>query len=133
MHLRGVCCHGLIWRRAGVESLHTGPRIADRNFDPGFFVEHFIKDMGIALAEARRSVGVYSSACPCACVHWCVRMCDNCNCDVVTCSMGISLPGLSLANQLYIAVQAQGHGRLGTHSLMLALETLNGIPHEPRK
>ena len=25
-----------------------------RNFEPGFFVEHFIKDMGIALAEARR-------------------------------------------------------------------------------
>ena len=24
------------------------------NFDPGFFVEHFLKDMGIALEEARR-------------------------------------------------------------------------------
>ena len=24
----------------------------DRNFEPGFYVEHFIKDMGIALAEA---------------------------------------------------------------------------------
>jgi 3-hydroxyisobutyrate dehydrogenase len=24
------------------------------NFDPGFFVEHFIKDMGIALEEAAR-------------------------------------------------------------------------------
>ena len=24
------------------------------NFEPGFFVEHFIKDMGIALAESRR-------------------------------------------------------------------------------
>ena len=24
------------------------------NFEPGFFVEHFLKDMGIALAEARR-------------------------------------------------------------------------------
>jgi len=31
-----------------------GPRILDRNFEPGFFVEHFIKDMGIALAEAER-------------------------------------------------------------------------------
>jgi 3-hydroxyisobutyrate dehydrogenase len=29
-----------------------GPRILDRNFEPGFFVEHFIKDMGIALKEA---------------------------------------------------------------------------------
>ena len=25
-----------------------------RNFEPGFYVEHFIKDMGIALAEAER-------------------------------------------------------------------------------
>ncbi len=34
--------------------LNLGPRIIDRNFEPGFFVEHFIKDMGIALAEAER-------------------------------------------------------------------------------
>jgi 3-hydroxyisobutyrate dehydrogenase len=33
---------------------NLGPRIIDRNFEPGFFVEHFIKDMGIALSEARR-------------------------------------------------------------------------------
>lgn len=40
---------------AGSWSLsNLGPRIINRNFDPGFFVEHFIKDMGIALAEARR-------------------------------------------------------------------------------
>ncbi|MCF8082837.1 MAG: NAD(P)-dependent oxidoreductase [Deltaproteobacteria bacterium] len=32
---------------------NLGPRIAQENYDPGFFVEHFIKDMGIALAEAR--------------------------------------------------------------------------------
>jgi 3-hydroxyisobutyrate dehydrogenase len=30
------------------------PRILNCNFDPGFFVDHFIKDMGIALDEARR-------------------------------------------------------------------------------
>jgi 3-hydroxyisobutyrate dehydrogenase len=30
------------------------PRILRRDFDPGFFVEHFIKDMGLALAEAQR-------------------------------------------------------------------------------
>ena len=30
------------------------PRIVQRNFDPGFYVEHFIKDMGIALQEANR-------------------------------------------------------------------------------
>ncbi|TMW63203.1 hypothetical protein Poli38472_002144 [Pythium oligandrum] len=80
---------------------NMGPRIAKRNFDPGFFVEHFLKDMGIALKEAER--------------------------------MNLSLPGLALANQLYIAVKAQGHGRLGTQALMLALEQLNGIPPEKVK
>jgi 3-hydroxyisobutyrate dehydrogenase len=74
---------------------NLGPRIMDRNFEPGFFVEHFIKDMGIALDEAKR--------------------------------MGLSLPGLALANQLYLAVKAQGWGRKGTHALMLALEQLSGI------
>lgn len=40
---------------AGSWSLSNyGPRIMAGNFEPGFFVEHFIKDMGIALAEARR-------------------------------------------------------------------------------
>lgn len=81
---------------AGSWSLaNLGPRIIQNNFDPGFFVEHFIKDMGIALAEARR--------------------------------MGLALPGLALAEQLYQAVKAQGHGRLGTHALMLALAGLSAI------
>ncbi len=31
---------------------NLGPRIVQGNYDPGFFVEHFIKDMGIALDEA---------------------------------------------------------------------------------
>ena len=31
---------------------NLGRRIAQKNYDPGFFVEHFIKDMGIALQEA---------------------------------------------------------------------------------
>jgi len=40
---------------AGSWSLNNlGPRIIDRNFEPGFYVEHFIKDMGIALDEAKR-------------------------------------------------------------------------------
>ena len=40
---------------AGSWSLNNlGPRIMNNNFDPGFFVEHFIKDMGIALSEAKR-------------------------------------------------------------------------------
>ncbi len=33
---------------------NLAPRILRRNFDPGFFVEHFVKDMGIALEEAKR-------------------------------------------------------------------------------
>jgi 3-hydroxyisobutyrate dehydrogenase len=74
---------------------NLGPRIIDRNFEPGFFVEHFIKDMGIALAEARR--------------------------------MNLALPGLALANQLYIALQAQDYGRKGTQALMLALEHLSNV------
>jgi 3-hydroxyisobutyrate dehydrogenase len=40
---------------AGSWSLsNLGPRIIAGNFAPGFLVEHFIKDMGIALAEAKR-------------------------------------------------------------------------------
>lgn len=33
---------------------NLGPRIMDGDFDPGFFVEHFIKDMEIALRESER-------------------------------------------------------------------------------
>jgi 3-hydroxyisobutyrate dehydrogenase len=81
---------------AGSWSLsNLGPRIIANNFDPGFFVEHFLKDMAIALSEARR--------------------------------MGIALPGLALAEQLYAALKAQGHGRDGTHALELALSSLSGI------
>ena len=41
--------------------------------------------------------------------------------------MGLSLPGLALAKQLYVALQAQGHGRKGTHALMLALASLSEV------
>lgn len=86
---------------AGSWSLsNLGPRIIENNFDPGFFVEHFIKDMGIALQEAKR--------------------------------MRLALPGLALAHQLYIALQAQGHGRDGTHALQLALARLSGIDWQNR-
>ena len=73
---------------------NLAPRIVDRNFDPGFYVAHFIKDMSIALKESE--------------------------------AMGLSLPGLALVKQLYLAVQAQGHGKMGTHALMLALEKMSG-------
>jgi 3-hydroxyisobutyrate dehydrogenase len=40
---------------AGSWSLsNLGPRIIANDFAPGFFVEHFVKDMGIALREAER-------------------------------------------------------------------------------
>jgi 3-hydroxyisobutyrate dehydrogenase len=32
---------------------NLAPRIVNRNFEPGFYVEHFIKDMEIALEESR--------------------------------------------------------------------------------
>ncbi len=32
---------------------HLAPRILARNFEPGFFIDHFVKDMGIALQEAK--------------------------------------------------------------------------------
>ena len=65
------------------------------DFEPGFFVEHFIKDMGIALAEARR--------------------------------MQLSLPGLALAHQLYVALEAQGSGRKGIQALLRALASLSDL------
>jgi 3-hydroxyisobutyrate dehydrogenase len=33
---------------------NLAPRILQRNFEPGFFVEHFVKDMGLALEESKR-------------------------------------------------------------------------------
>ncbi len=40
---------------AGSWSINNlGPRIARGDMDPGFMVRHFVKDIGIALAEARR-------------------------------------------------------------------------------
>lgn len=40
---------------AGSWSINNlGRRIAQDDFNPGFYIKHFVKDMGIALAEARR-------------------------------------------------------------------------------
>ena len=81
---------------AGSWSLSNyGPRMLKGDFEPGFYVEHFIKDMGIALAEARR--------------------------------LKLSLPGLALAHQLYVALEAQGGGRRGTQALLLALARLSNV------
>jgi 3-hydroxyisobutyrate dehydrogenase len=70
------------------------PRVMDRNFDPGFYVTHFIKDLGLALDECQR--------------------------------MGLVLPGLELAHQLFVRLAEQGHGDKGIHGLVLALEAMNG-------
>ena len=72
---------------------NLAPKMLQRDFAPGFFVEHFIKDMGLALSEANR--------------------------------MGLLLPGLAIVHKLYQAVQAYGHGRSGTHALLLALENMS--------
>jgi 3-hydroxyisobutyrate dehydrogenase len=111
-------CEGLLYAyRAGLDlekflqSVSTGsagswavsnlaPRMIRNNFDPGFFVEHFVKDMAIALEESRR--------------------------------MNLSLPGLGLVQQLYVAVQAQGLGRCGTHALLLAVASLSQIDWKNR-
>lgn len=85
---------------AGSWSLSNyAPRMLKGDFNPGFFVEHFIKDMGIALAESKR--------------------------------MNLSLPGLALAEQLYVALKAQGHARKGTQSLILALASLSKLDWQP--
>ncbi len=40
---------------AGSWSLNNyGPRMLKRDFNPGFFVEHFVKDLEIALEESKR-------------------------------------------------------------------------------
>lgn len=85
---------------AGSWSINNlGPRIVKGDFAPGFYVEHFLKDLGIALSEAKR--------------------------------MKLSLPGLSLAHSLYLAVEAQGGAKRGTQALFLALQTLSNMKAVP--
>jgi 3-hydroxyisobutyrate dehydrogenase len=73
---------------------NLGRRIAKGDFAPGFYIKHFVKDMGIALKEAQR--------------------------------MNLSLPGLAMVNQLYVAAMALGMENLGTQGLSKVLATLNG-------
>ncbi len=81
---------------AGSWSLtNLAPRIVKNDFAPGFFVDHFVKDMGIVLDECRR--------------------------------MQLALPGIALAHQLYVALQAQGGGQCGTQALIKALSTLSHL------
>lgn len=81
---------------AGSWSLQNlAPRMLAGDLDPGFFVDHFVKDLGIALAEAER--------------------------------MQLALPGLALAHQLYVSLQARGGGRNGTQALVEAIATLSAL------
>ncbi len=81
---------------AGSWSLSNyAPRMLSGDFAPGFKVDHFVKDLSIALSEARR--------------------------------LNLSLPGLALAQQLYVALQAEGKGQRGVHALVLALARLSAI------
>ena len=45
--------------------------------------------------------------------------------------MNLSLPGLALAEQLYIAASGQGRGQDGTHALVLALAELSDVEWKP--
>ncbi|KAJ6435458.1 hypothetical protein OIU84_000610 [Salix udensis] len=84
---------------AGSKSLDLyGSRILKRDFEAGFYVNHFVKDLGICLKE-----------------------CQN---------MGLALPGLALAQQLYLSLKAHGEGNLGTQALILTLERLNNVSLE---
>ena len=76
-----------------------GPRILDGDFEPGFFVDHFVKDMGIALREAE--------------------------------AMQLPVPGLAMARELYVSLQAQGLGRKGVQALILTLARLGGLEWNP--
>jgi 3-hydroxyisobutyrate dehydrogenase len=92
----GVDAHALVNAiskgAAGCWTLdNLAPRINRKDFTPGFMVDHFVKDLGIALAE--------------------------------TTNLGICLPGLELALQLYQRVQQLGHGRCGTQALIHALQS----------
>ena len=64
---------------------NLAPRIIRGDYQPGFYVKHFIKDMTVAIDSAT--------------------------------AMGLDLPGLQLAKQLYEQLAAQGGAENGTQAL----------------
>lgn len=79
---------------AGSFSIESyAPRILRGDMEPGFYIEHFVKDLGIALNACR--------------------------------DLHVALPGLALAQQLYVSLCAHGDGKLGTQALIIALEKMN--------
>lgn len=100
----GVCEALVYGKKAGLDldtvlqSIATGaagswslsnlaPRIIKGDFEPGFYVKHFVKDMKIALEEADR--------------------------------MGVALPGLQMAKDLYAELIEEGYGEKGTQVLFM--------------
>lgn len=73
---------------------NLGRRILEDNFNPGFYIDHFVKDLGLCLEECR--------------------------------TLGLVLPGASLADEFYRIMQAQGDGKLGTQNLINCLAHLSG-------
>lgn len=113
--LVGVCEALVYARRAGLDpatvlqSVSSGaagswtlsnlaPRALAGDFAPGFFVDHFVKDLGIALREAK--------------------------------AMQVAVPAVALVEQLCVALQAAGHGRDGTQSLVSLVASLSGLDWE---
>jgi 3-hydroxyisobutyrate dehydrogenase len=47
--------------------------------------------------------------------------------------MGLSMPGLALAHQLYLSLIALDHARDGTQALMLALASMSGVDWKSRE
>ncbi len=74
---------------------NLAPRMLAGDLAPGFYVEHFIKDLEIALHE---------------CGH-----------------LGLDLPGVRLAHDLYVALAEHGHYRDGTQALILEVARRNGL------
>lgn len=71
---------------AGSWSLsNLGPRMLAENFDPGFYVKHIVKDLGIALDSTKE--------------------------------LGLALPGLDLATQLFRKLEDSGGADLGTQAI----------------
>ena len=108
----GVCESLVYGRKAGLDlntmlqSISSGaagcwsldvlaPKVINEDFNPGFMVDHFVKDLGIALEEAE--------------------------------ALKLSLPGLALAKQMYLSLQAHGQGRDGTQALYQVIEKLSGM------
>jgi 3-hydroxyisobutyrate dehydrogenase len=79
---------------------NLAPRIINNDFAPGFYVDHFVKDLGIAVAESK--------------------------------TMGLNLPGLTMAETMYQNLQAAGNGECGTQALQKTIAQMSRVDWEDR-